>query len=276
VSWWKDNLERLIANDSDAQNEFLDAYLPIFRSWILKITKDVDEHLTDTVMHVFGALPRFEFQRSHSIDGWLKVVLGNYVLGRLRRRRKPWSLDARGNDGEDFSREIRDETAINPAGSRQPPFDLLQRALADLSPFDRLLLFVVKVKRVTQREVAELLGETIVWVNRRVNSRLDQLEVRIEELLAGELSAKSRASRRGPTPAASHVLDTRFARQLDLLIAFCVDRKGYHLPELAVAAGWTMVELLERIDRMRDGYQHRSMSRHCHQEEGRVPEEFQR
>ena len=120
----------------------------------LRITgnpEEANEVLQDTMLKVIDKVGEFQGRAGSPFWGWLRRIAVNEALMRLRRERR---------DGHDLIEEgeIADDHAPLPPAAADAA--LLQRALSQLPPTTRSVLWLYHAEGHTHEEIAGLMGKT--------------------------------------------------------------------------------------------------------------------
>jgi RNA polymerase sigma-70 factor (ECF subfamily) len=134
-----------------------------------------EEVLQDTCIEVIRNVAGF--RKDGAFGGWVKRIAVNKCLAHLRSawHRKVQALEP-AEDGEGTTGEPRapDDPAATAGHGRD-----LERALAELSPTARAVVWLYDVEGYTHQEIAELMGKTVSFSK----SQLSRAHERLRELL---------------------------------------------------------------------------------------------
>ena len=150
----------------------------------LRIVGDVEsarEVMHDAMLRLIERIG--QFRGDSPFWGWLRQIVVNEALMRLRRDRGAVFGDIDGGD--------------EPPGDGPPPWMLadaarLERALNDLPPLTRSVLWLYHVEEYTHQEIAEMTGKSVSFSKSQVargSSRLRRLLDRQEKEAAPWLAA---------------------------------------------------------------------------------------
>lgn len=82
-------LERLRkSEDRAAWDRFVELYVPVLQHWADQLLTDqaeADDLVQEAFLILFEKLPQFEYRKGGSFRGWLKTVLRNVFLQRVRK-----------------------------------------------------------------------------------------------------------------------------------------------------------------------------------------------
>jgi RNA polymerase sigma-70 factor (ECF subfamily) len=134
-----------------------------------------EEVLQDTCIEVIRNVAGFRVDGA--FGGWVKRIAVNKCLAHLRSawHRKAQSLEpADDDDGLAWEPRSLDDPEATATHGRD-----LERALAELSPTARAVVWLYDVEGFTHQEIAELMGKTVSFSK----SQLSRAHVRLRELL---------------------------------------------------------------------------------------------
>lgn len=133
-----------------------------------------EEVLQDTCIEVIRAVAAF--REDAAFGGWIKRIAVNKCLAHLRSawHRKAQSLEPANDDDPGIEPEAPDDPAATAGDGRD-----LERALAELSPTARAVVWLYDVEGYTHQEIAELMGKTVSFSK----SQLSRAHERLRELL---------------------------------------------------------------------------------------------
>jgi RNA polymerase sigma-70 factor (ECF subfamily) len=148
----------------------------------------VEETAHDVFVRAYTSLPTYSFRTPFS--HWLATVAVRtcYDVWRSASARKEVPLSGLGGIAEEqqwtehlFAAES--EERFDKIVRQQEAADLLQRALAQLSPENRMVVILVHLEGQSVRETADLLGWSVVNVKVRAHRARQQLRKILETLL---------------------------------------------------------------------------------------------
>ncbi len=164
--------------------QVVEAYAPRLYRHLLRMLddpQDAEDALQETFLKAYRHLARFEGRAE--LSTWLYRIATNEALMHLRRRRStPLSLEALSADDthpEEIlltSWQVLPEQALLSAETRQ----VLEDAVAQLSPALRAVFLLRDVEGFSTRETAEILGLSVD----AVKTRLARARLRLREALA--------------------------------------------------------------------------------------------
>ncbi len=164
--------------------QVVEAYAPRLYRHLLRMLddpQDAEDALQETFLKAYRHLSRFEGRAE--LSTWLYRIATNEALMHLRRRRStPLSLEALSADDthpEEIlltSWQVLPEQALLSAETRQ----VLEDAVAQLSPALRAVFLLRDVEGFSTRETAEILGLSVD----AVKTRLARARLRLREALA--------------------------------------------------------------------------------------------
>ncbi|MEJ2514311.1 MAG: RNA polymerase sigma factor [Gammaproteobacteria bacterium] len=136
-----------------------------------------EEVLQDTCIEVIRNLA--DFREDDAFGGWVKRIAVNKCLAHLRSawHRKAQSLEPAGDDAPALQPASGDDPA-SAVGDGQA----LERALAELSPTARAVVWLYDVEGYTHQEIADLMGKTVSFSK----SQLSRAHERLRTLLGEE------------------------------------------------------------------------------------------
>jgi RNA polymerase sigma factor (sigma-70 family) len=134
-----------------------------------------EEVLQDTCIEIIRNVAAF--RTDGAFGGWVKRIAVNKCLAHLRSawHRRAQALEP-AEDGEGVTRELHapDDPAATAGHGRD-----LERALAELSPTARAVVWLYDVEGYTHQEISELMGRTVSFSK----SQLSRAHERLRELL---------------------------------------------------------------------------------------------
>ncbi len=164
--------------------QVVEAYAPRLYRHLLRMLddpQDAEDALQETFLKAYRHLSRFEGRAE--LSTWLYRIATNEALMHLRRRRStPLSLESLSADDthpEEIlltSWQVLPEQALLSAETRQ----VLEDAVAQLSPALRAVFLLRDVEGFSTRETAEILGLSVD----AVKTRLARARLRLREALA--------------------------------------------------------------------------------------------
>lgn len=133
-----------------------------------------EEVLQDTCIEVIRNVGGF--REDAAFGGWVKRIAVNKCLAHLRSawHRRAQSLEPADDDGPGMEPEAPEDPAASASHGRD-----LERALAELSPTARAVVWLYDVEGYTHQEIAELMGKTVSFSK----SQLSRAHERLRELL---------------------------------------------------------------------------------------------
>ncbi len=142
---------------------------------ILGQRASAEEVLQDTCIEVIRKVR--EFREDAAFGGWVKRIATNKCLALLRSpwHRKARSLEPAGDDGP----AIVEPLANDDPAMRVANHGSLERALAELSPTARAVVWLYDVEGYSHQEIAVLMGRTVSFSK----SQLARAHLRLRELL---------------------------------------------------------------------------------------------
>ena len=155
--------------------------------------QDAEEVAQDVFVRVYESLPSFKgksiFRRWLSsiavrtcYDYWRKAYrCREVVMTQLTEKHQEWLEEAVSRESEETRRE---------ADARKEAQDLLNWALAKMSPEDRMVLELIHLEGLSVKEVAELLG----WSPANIKVRSFRARKKMEKLLTGQMRDKRRVA----------------------------------------------------------------------------------
>lgn len=185
-----DIVRRILDGHTDAFEILLHRY----QRFVFKIVSGrlppeaVAETAHDIFIEAYRSLP--QYSRRKSFKNWLAGVAIHRCFDYWRKHyRNP---EIRASDLSDAHRRWLDETDASQAqavfdstASRTEARELLQWAMADLSPKDRMVLMLVHLDGYSVKEAADILGWTSVNVRVRAHRSRERLRKKITSALAG-------------------------------------------------------------------------------------------
>lgn len=185
-------VERVRAGDEEAFGGLLQRYQGKVYRLAMHLTRnpqDAEEVTQDVFLAVYRKLRDFEDRASFRT--WLYRIASNAALMKLRRRRPVVSL-AGGAEGPAFREDGQFAQAVAD-WSAYPEAELLaaerrsvlEQAIATLSPDDQAVVVLRDIEGLSNQEVAEILGTTLL----AVKSRLHRARLALRERLAAYFEA---------------------------------------------------------------------------------------
>jgi len=158
---------RLLANQSDAEDVTQETFLRAYER--------------------FG-----ELRESPTLGGWLKTVATNLSLNHLTRYRARWSffsdLAHRGDENEERELEFPAPDDTEQVLARSERRELLEQALQNLSPTQRVPLVLYHFEGLRYEEIAEKLGVSMGKVKTDIFRAREVLRRKLRLKLAEEPS----------------------------------------------------------------------------------------
>ena len=176
--------ETLLHRHSDLVSRIVKRHVPL---------QDAEEVAQDVFVRVYESLPSFKgksiFRRWLSsiavrtcYDYWRKAYrCREVVMTQLTEKHQEWLEEAVSGESEETRRE---------ADARKEAQDLLNWALAKMSPEDRMVLELIHLEGLSVKEVAELLG----WSLANIKVRSFRARKKMERLLTGQMRDKRRVA----------------------------------------------------------------------------------
>lgn len=131
-----------------------------------------EEVLQDTCIEVIRNLA--DFRQDAAFGGWVKRIAVNKCLAHLRSawHRKAQSLEPAEEGGPVPSPVSGDDPASRAGDGRD-----LERAMAELSPTARAVVWLYDVEGYTHQEIAELMGKTVSFSKSQLSRAHERLRV---------------------------------------------------------------------------------------------------
>ena len=176
--------ETLLHRHSDLVARIVKRHVPL---------QGAEEVAQDVFVRVYESLPSFKgksiFRRWLSsiavrtcYDYWRKAYrCREVVMTQLTEKHQEWLEEAVSRESEETRRE---------ADARKEAQDLLNWALAKMSPEDRMVLELIHLEGLSVKEVAELLG----WSPANIKVRSFRARKKMEKLLTGQMRDKRRVA----------------------------------------------------------------------------------
>ena len=176
--------ETLLHRHSDLVARIVKRHVPL---------QDAEEVAQDVFVRIYESLPSFKgksiFRRWLSsiavrtcYDYWRKAYrCREVVMTQLTEKHQEWLEESVSGESEETRRE---------ADARKEAQDLLNWALAKMSPEDRMVLELIHLEGLSVKEVAELLG----WSLANVKVRSFRARKKMEKLLTGQMRDKRRVA----------------------------------------------------------------------------------
>jgi RNA polymerase sigma-70 factor (ECF subfamily) len=149
-----DSIHRAVAGDTDAFAELYDRYAQrIYRFLVRRVLDDaLAEDLTAEVfLRAWDHFDSYNPGRA-PFGAWLFRIARNLAIDQVRKRRPDVSLDNLPLEPPEQS------PSVEAAAEDRMQFDLVQRALGDLTPLQRDVLILRFIDGLSTAEVAEALG----------------------------------------------------------------------------------------------------------------------
>lgn len=162
-----DLLRRLRAGQRQALGEVYDRFARPVYGLALRVLANPDD-AADLVQDVFLALPKASrrFRGDARFGHWLRRVVSNATIDRLRSRRRLASLD-----------DVLEELHVDQPA---PETNDVERLLSDLSPTARLVLVLHAVEGYTHEEMANLFGQSPSYSKSILSRSLDRLRRKLD------------------------------------------------------------------------------------------------
>ncbi len=168
-------IRRIVNQDHSAYEELVSRYETLVYNTCLGLTGDAvlaQDAAQEVFFQLYRSAPSFRFECR--VPTWLYRISVNKSLNLLRRQRKYRlfrSLSAVSSD------ERMDDAIDSKIGTKQPEEaweikekqNLLLKAIADLTPEQRIVLVLHKLEGLTSQEVAEILDTSKAVVEGRIH-----------------------------------------------------------------------------------------------------------
>jgi RNA polymerase sigma factor (sigma-70 family) len=124
-----------------------------------KTTEDAQDVLHDSFMKAFANLGKYDFRGS--FEGWLRRLVVNASIDKIRRSKNDWRLLNNGGDIEEFT-DIADEEEEK---EDNPLFDLkpnqVLEAMHQLTPAYRMIFNLYVFENHTHQDISDKLGISV-------------------------------------------------------------------------------------------------------------------
>ncbi len=172
-------VRRLQENDPEAYEELIENYADmVYRIAyrILQDPHDAEDAMQETFLTVYRRINSFRGESKFST--WLYRLATNVALDMIRARQRKQGRDVVWDDSEEEGAPLPDTFTPLPEELllRQEAIDLLEEAIAHLSPKLRTALVLYELEGLPMREVAEILGISESAAKVRVHRARAQLQ----------------------------------------------------------------------------------------------------
>jgi len=148
--------------------------------------QDAEEVTQDVFVKIYRAAHRFDDQ--YSFTTWLYKITSNTCKNKLRSRRQPAvSLD----DEDSPIVTVSPDTGPLEAYSRKIEIDEVRRAIAELPPRYREVLYLRYVENLSYKEIAEVMDLTMGNVEARIFRGKDKVRRILQKRLGGGAAGTS-------------------------------------------------------------------------------------
>ncbi len=182
-------LRRVIDGETDAFEEVLDRYGGLVFSIARKHVPvdQVDDITQEVFLRAYRSLPTFKAQSS--FKHWLSVIAVRtcYDFWRDRYKSKELPMSALSEEHQTWlenTMATEAEEVLRERGSQKEAREILDWALARLSPEDRMVTELVYLEEASVKEAAELLG----WSVANVKVRLFRVRKKLHTMLGGAMN----------------------------------------------------------------------------------------
>jgi RNA polymerase sigma-70 factor (ECF subfamily) len=159
----KDKIDSIIKgclnNDRKSQKLLFDSYAGILMSTSYRYMgnrDDADEVLQEGFIKIFNNLTTYDF--SFNIGAWMKRIIINLAIDKLRKRKKDRKIIVSGEDNI-FKTQDHDEISdFDKHDNQQISVELAMSAISKLSPAYRMVFNLYAIENYTHAEIAEELG----------------------------------------------------------------------------------------------------------------------
>lgn len=183
-------VNRILGGDIDAFEVFLDRY----RSYVFKILSGhlpydkVSDIAHEVFVEAYESLASFDNRMT--FKKWIAAISIHraYDYWRAHYRNREDTMSSLSEENEqwlDAATSARSVDIFNREESQKEAHEVLQKALAFLSPEDRMVLSLVHLEGLSVKEAAELLGWGVVNVKVRAYRSREKLRKVITSMLKG-------------------------------------------------------------------------------------------
>jgi RNA polymerase sigma factor (sigma-70 family) len=159
----KDKMDSIIKgclnNDRKSQKLLFDSYAGILMSTSYRYMgnrDDADEVLQEGFIKIFNKLATYDY--SFDIGAWMRRVIINLAIDKLRKRKKDRKIIISGDDNM-FKTQDHDEISdFDKYDNQQISVELAMEAISKLSPAYRMVFNMYAIENYTHAEIAEELG----------------------------------------------------------------------------------------------------------------------
>lgn len=159
----KDKMDSIIKgclnNDRKSQKLLFDSYAGILMSTSYRYMgnrDDADEVLQEGFIKIFNKLATYDY--SFDIGAWMRRVIINLAIDKLRKRKKDRKIIVSGDDNL-FKTQDHDEISdFDQYDNQQISVELAMEAITKLSPAYRMVFNLYAIENYTHAEIAEELG----------------------------------------------------------------------------------------------------------------------
>ena len=159
----KDKMDSIIKgclnNDRKSQKLLFDSYAGILMSTSYRYMgnrDDADEVLQEGFIKIFNKLATYDY--SFDIGAWMRRVIINLAIDKLRKRKKDRKTIVSGEDNI-FKTQDHDEISdFDRHDNQQMSVELAMEAISKLSPAYRMVFNMYAIENYTHAEIAEELG----------------------------------------------------------------------------------------------------------------------
>lgn len=183
---------RLAGGDGNALEQLYDRYSRIVYSFSLRMLGDsgLAEELTQEVFLRLWRQGGSYQQNRGAFLTWLLSVTHNMAIDEIRRRkRRPVAVDA-SDDDQTLTMLPDTRTDVEHAAWLTALQEIVRDALQDIPPPQRLVIELAYYSGLTQREIAEQLGEPLGTIKTRMRLGLLKLRDQLGPVLDGSISAQ--------------------------------------------------------------------------------------
>lgn len=166
-----------VNSDTQAQGYLYKKYQSLLFSICMKYLKDEDnamDCLQDGFMHIFKKLSAMNPNTVVNLDGWLRVVMRNYCLDVVRKKKNEMSFE----DIEYFTSEIITDDEFVPLISHNTLLDLVET----LTPQFKKVFKMYALDDLQHKDIAKELGISVNTSKTNYHRAKKILQKRISEL----------------------------------------------------------------------------------------------